>query len=407
VILTRFPYRCRTMLSSTVRRRIRRLRASWRRTGEIARLGVAMAILVATIALCVVDPHNFRVPALGAIVLVFSSLILGPLSMLALAVVIAVASVVVPATVQAAPHTTTSGLMLLAAVTVVGVAQTSRRYRLGLRGTSAEAVIGQVRGRLRTQGALPSLPAGWRVDVEQRAADGAAIAGDFVASRLHDVAGRAVLDLVVVDVSGKGIEAGSRALLLSGAVGGLLGAVEPADFLDQTNAYLRRQHWSHGFATCVYVRIALDTGEFEVRAAGHPAPLHRCADSGAWERTRSEGTVLGVVPDLRLVVASGVLGVGDALVLFTDGVVEDRVQDIDVGVARLADEVDALLVRAARVGAPPDYAGIAATVVETVPSRLDDDRAVVLVARLAEVSVTVEPSAELAGEPRHSDRVGS
>ena len=81
------------------------------------------------------------------------------------------------------------------------------------------------------------------------------------------------LEVALVDVSGKGREAGTRSLLLSGALGALLGSLPPVAFLDEANRYLVRQSWDEGFATAVHVDINLDTGEFSVGNAGHPAPV--------------------------------------------------------------------------------------------------------------------------------------
>ena len=83
------------------------------------------------------------------------------------------------------------------------------------------------------------------------------------------------LELVVVDVSGKGEEAGTRALLLSGAFGGLLGS--PAareEFLGAANAYLIRQDWHEGFATAVHVSLDLFTGATRSAPRGTRRP--RC-----------------------------------------------------------------------------------------------------------------------------------
>ena len=52
------------------------------------------------------------------------------------------------------------------------------------------------------------------------------------------------LEVALVDVSGKGVDAGTRALLLSGAFGGLLGSVTHEEFLPATNRFLLRQQWS-------------------------------------------------------------------------------------------------------------------------------------------------------------------
>ncbi len=69
-----------------------------------------------------------------------------------------------------------------------------------------------------------------------RPAGGSSFGGDFLVSACDGKA----LEVALVDVAGKGIDAGTRALLLSGAFGGLLGSVPPGDFLPACNAYLRR-----------------------------------------------------------------------------------------------------------------------------------------------------------------------
>jgi serine phosphatase RsbU (regulator of sigma subunit) len=188
------------------------------------------------------------------------------------------------------------------------------------------------------------------------------------------VGSRAVLDLALVDVSGKGVDAGTRALLLSGAFGGLLGAVPPDRFLDEANRYLLRQRWSEGFATAVYLRVELDTGAYRLESAGHPPAAHLDAGSGVWRLSRPRGPLLGVVPQVGHPPDTGVLRRGDAVLLYSDGVVEDRNRDLEVGVDRLLGAAERLVPRG-------DYAGGAAYLVEQVPTRTDDDRAVVLLWR--------------------------
>jgi serine phosphatase RsbU (regulator of sigma subunit) len=82
------------------------------------------------------------------------------------------------------------------------------------------------------------------------------------------------LEVALVDVSGKGLDAGTRALLLSGAFGGLLGSVLPGEFLPACNAYLRRGPAAEGFVTAVHLALDLTTGGFVVASAGHPPPAH-------------------------------------------------------------------------------------------------------------------------------------
>ena len=108
-----------------------------------------------------------------------------------------------------------------------------------------------------------------------------------------------MLEVALVDVSGKGIDAGTRALLLSGAFGGLLGSVPRDEFLPACNAYMRRGETSEGFVTAVHLSLDLATGEYVVASAGHPPAAHYDGAAGRWRLTRARGIVLGVVPDLH------------------------------------------------------------------------------------------------------------
>src|SRR6202020_3564368 len=122
--------------------------------------------------------------------------------------------------------------------------------------------------------------------------------GDFlVAARTGE--GKRVLEAVLADVSGKGMDAGSRALLLSGAFGGLLGSLPREEFLPACNAYMRRGAGSEGFVTAVHLSLDLASGEYVIASAGHPPAVHYDAAAGRWRLTSAHGIVLGVVPDLR------------------------------------------------------------------------------------------------------------
>lgn len=348
-------------------------------------IGLSIVALLGGAA-CIAWPLTYRLAAVETLVLVVAAFVLRPPAMICLALIVA-ALVSVVVRVDDEAIISASGVVLLVAVCIAGIVQGVRRERLGLGQASPESVIGDVRARMRVQAEVPSMPPGWNVEVQQRAADGAAIAGDFVSSRLTVTPAGRVLDLAVVDVSGSGIEAGARALLLSGAVGGLLGSVEPQDLLAQVNAYLIRQRWAAGFATCAYVRANLDTGVVEVRAAGHPPPLMRRAD-GEWSQCHSVGTLLGVVEKLTGAPFVSRLDPGDLLIIVTDGVIEDRVEPLEAGVARLRAVADAHL-RTAEATDPNAQAderrdaaeGLAGALVEMVPTRRDDDRAVVVIRR--------------------------
>ena len=245
-----------------------------------------------------------------------------------------------------------------------------RRTRLGVAGFTGESMFVDLRDRLLRQGRIPTLPDGWHIESALRSASGTRFAGDFtVATYLED---DVRLELVVVDVSGKGDQAGTRALQLSGAFGGMLGAVSPAMFLASANDYLLRQDWSEGFATAIHLALWLDTGEFEVRSAGHPPAVLRHAGSGRWSVLESQGAVLGLLPYAEFTTAHGTLERGDALMLYTDGMVEEPQRDLELGLDRMLGQAEGLL----RGG----VVGSAERLVEALGSR-DDDRAMVIVHR--------------------------
>ena len=216
-----------------------------------------------------------------------------------------------------------------------------RRSRLGVGGARGESMFVDLRDRILTQGQIPDVPEQWQVETALASSGGTPFAGDFmVARRRRD--GR-FLELVLVDVSGKGAEAGTRALLLSGAFGGLLGAMPPAQFLPAANDYLMAQDWDEGFATAVHLSLDLETGAYEIRSAGHPPAVHRHAGSGRWQALTSHGPILGLMDAAEFVVARGILGVDDAVLLYTDGMVEEPHRDIDLGLDRLMGEAESLL----------------------------------------------------------------
>ena len=195
------------------------------------------------------------------------------------------------------------------------------------------------------------MPDGWTVEIQQRPADGAAISGDFVSNRLVCDGDEQVLHLAVVDVSGSGITAGPRALLLSGAVGGLLGSVPPDEFLAAANDYLTRQQWSLGFASAIYVRLDLGTGEYR---SGSPATRRRCTSGPTrpqpWRTPRPAAPCSACCRSGRQRWTSDVLKPGEALFLYTDGVIEDRSRDLDAGTLRFKESVELLAARDNWVG---------------------------------------------------------
>ena len=247
------------------------------------------------------------------------------------------------------------------------------RERLGVQGMAGESMLVDLRDRLRQQGQVPRLPAQWSVETTLRSAYGDSFSGDFlVSSRSSD---DAQLEMAMVDVSGKGQAAGTRALLLSGAFGGLLGAMPPEDFLPAANAYLLRQRWHEGFATAMHLCLDLTTGRFQIASAGHPPAAHYHAGSGVWEVLRGvHGPVLGIVDGVRFPAHEGRIERGDALLFYTDGLVETPGRDLDLGIDKLMGAAQDLVRRGG-------FKGGADRLVDGTHTDESDDRALVLVWR--------------------------
>jgi hypothetical protein len=221
-----------------------------------------------------------------------------------------------------------AGAGIIATVVITGVfadVLARTRWKLGVQGLRGDRMLIELRDRLRAQGRMPPLPTGWRSAAVLRPAGGASFGGDFLVSACDGK----TLEVALVDVSGKGVDAGTRALLLSGAFGGLLGSVPRGEFLTACNAYLRRGPVTEGFVTAVHLALDLTTGDYVLTSAGHPPPAQFDAGSGTWKVTQARGIVLGVVPD--------------ALMLYTDGLVEAPGRDIDAGTDRLLGEATRLV----------------------------------------------------------------
>jgi serine phosphatase RsbU (regulator of sigma subunit) len=87
----------------------------------------------------------------------------------------------------------------------------------------------------------------------------------------------------------------------------------------------------------------------------------------------SEGPLLGIFPDAKFVSESGRLDRGDALLLFTDGLIETPGRDLSVGIDKLLGEAERLVTHGFREGA--------GKLIDRVASAHHDDRAVVLIWR--------------------------
>jgi serine phosphatase RsbU (regulator of sigma subunit)/anti-sigma regulatory factor (Ser/Thr protein kinase) len=144
--------------------------------------------------------------------------------------------------------------------------------------------------------------------------------------------------LVVGDVAGHGVRAAVTMGRLRTAIHTLaMLELPPAETLQQLNELMqelgtREPH----FATCVYAVYDAVAGTCEVASAGHLPPLLVRPDGSNELLDVSPAPPLGVgtgpIQSRTLPIANGSL-----LVLYTDGLVEQRDRDIDEGITRLRD----------------------------------------------------------------------
>lgn len=233
------------------------------------------------------------------------------------------------------------GIVINFLVGLIILVSSFRRSRLGIAGSRGESMLVDLRERIARQSQIPLMPHEWYAEAVMRSAGGSSFAGDFIVAATSP--DRRHLEVAVVDVSGKGEQAGTRSLLLSGAFGGLLGALPPEQFLPAANDYLLRQDWSEGFATAVHLSLDLDSSTFEIRSAGHPPAVQLLAGSGRWAIHETEGPVLGLMPNASFTVCKGTFNHGDALLMYTDGLVETPQRDISLGIDKMLGQGERLL----------------------------------------------------------------
>jgi len=91
--------------------------------------------------------------------------------------------------------------------------------------------------------------------------------------------------------------------------------------LKEVNQTILRQYSAVMFVTVFLAVVDTKKQTFEYVNAGHNPPLVRRA-SGTIESLTNTGSVVGVIDELQLSDRKITLGPGDAVVMYTDGVIE-------------------------------------------------------------------------------------
>ena len=124
-------------------------------------------------------------------------------------------------------------------------------------------------------------------------------------------------------------------------------------------------------ATAVYLVLDPATGRAEAVSAGHPPPLLVGPDGRVSFLDLHPHTPLGVVPNGIFAATVTTLLAGSTLLLYTDGLIEDRNTGIEEGLAKLAASIDA---------SEPSLDRLCEAIIEAmVPEGRDDDVAVLAV----------------------------
>lgn len=195
---------------------------------------------------------------------------------------------------------------------------------------------------------LPEIP-GVEVGLRYLSAGEGEVGGDFYdlfeTGGDGDGAGSGAWGVLIGDVSGKGPKAAAVTAQARYTVRAVaLQNDSPAGVLRDLNRAMIGGLAEHRFCTAAYARLKPEPGgaTLTFARAGHPAPLLLRKD-GAVEPLGRAGRAIGVFEDPELAEQKVRLEPGDAVVLYTDGVIEARDPDGSLfGERRLADLLGSL-----------------------------------------------------------------
>jgi len=143
------------------------------------------------------------------------------------------------------------------------------------------------------------------------------------------------IGLALGDVVGRG----ERAAALMGQLRNAVRAYafegrSPAQIVDRVNGLLLDAGSEH-MATMIYGVLEPESGRFWFVNAGHPPPLLVTGPGEARFLEGGNGPPVGALPSVAYREASTTLDAGVTLLLYTDGLVEDRETPLDAGLSRL------------------------------------------------------------------------
>ena len=133
--------------------------------------------------------------------------------------------------------------------------------------------------------------------------------------------GNGRVGLAIADVSGKGVPAAlhmmSSRTLLKGAA---IGCGDPGKVLSYVNTALEKENAAMMFVTMFYGIFDSSSGEFSYASGGHEPPLKLHQDGTTSLLPLTGGIALGVISDVDYEFNTVHLGLGETILLYTDGV---------------------------------------------------------------------------------------
>ncbi|MGY1606132.1 SpoIIE family protein phosphatase [Geodermatophilus sp. SYSU D00700] len=187
--------------------------------------------------------------------------------------------------------------------------------------------------------------------------------------------------LAIGDVCGRGIDAASTTGLARHTLEAVARDLPPAAALVRLNDALRAQTSPNRFLTAACARVTPrpdGTAAVQLARAGHEPPVLVRADGSA-TLLAPAGQLLGILPEVTVETQELVLGPGDALVMYTDGITETRGREGLFGEERL---VAALAGPPGRSRTADDLADLVLAATERFRAGPAEDDAALLVARL-------------------------
>jgi len=143
--------------------------------------------------------------------------------------------------------------------------------------------------------------------------------------------------LVIADVTDKGMPASLFMVFARSALRAALGQhPAPASALFAANNLICHDSFEGLFATAIYARLAIHSGQVTYVNAGHNPALYYRAQEDSFALLKRTGLPLGVMEDAEYEAGDLVLQPGDFLFLYTDGITElVNTEEVEFGLERL------------------------------------------------------------------------